>query len=189
MKLLKLKCLLSRTGIGNMDCGKDTQTYILTMTWFTPLALAIIEKISSSLRLPGSLLLKYYMLYIRRKNYESVVSFYLYVSFQCKDLFRVITLKFCFIIRRKTNNNTYNGSTWQIRFKLDNVDTNDTTYKLRIALATAHVSELQVFLFTSTNYLLTLLNTYVDNLNVIFHIYLDALLEKSSHAKQIASIS
>lgn len=40
-----------------MDCGKDTQTYILKMTWFTPLALAIIEKIFFSLRLPGSLLL------------------------------------------------------------------------------------------------------------------------------------
>ncbi|KAK9930103.1 hypothetical protein M0R45_027160 [Rubus argutus] len=46
-------------------------------------------------------------------------------------------------VTRKTDNNTYNGSTWQIRFKLDNVDKN-TTYKLRIALATAHVSELQV---------------------------------------------
>lgn len=117
------------------------------------------------------------MLYIRRKIYESVFSFYLYMSFQCKDLFRVITLKFCFIIRRKTNNNTYNGSTWQIRFKLDNVDKN-TTYKLRIALATAHVSELQVLLFSSTNYLSTFLNTYADNLNVIFHVYLDALLRK-----------
>ncbi|PRQ20947.1 putative rhamnogalacturonan endolyase [Rosa chinensis] len=46
-------------------------------------------------------------------------------------------------VTRKTGNNTYKGSTWQIRFNLDNVDKN-TTYKLRVSLATAHVSELQV---------------------------------------------
>lgn len=44
-------------GLGNMDCGKDMQIYILTTTWFTPWALAIIEKISSLLRLPGNSLL------------------------------------------------------------------------------------------------------------------------------------
>ncbi|KAM5575240.1 rhamnogalacturonate lyase [Rosa sericea] len=46
-------------------------------------------------------------------------------------------------VTRKTGNNTYKGSTWQIRFNLDNVNKN-TTYKLRVSLATAHVSELQV---------------------------------------------
>ncbi|KAH0989070.1 hypothetical protein GBA52_000553 [Prunus armeniaca] len=46
-------------------------------------------------------------------------------------------------VTRKTDNNTYQGSTWQIKFKLDIVDKNNT-YKLRIALATAHVSDLQV---------------------------------------------
>ncbi|KAI5355788.1 hypothetical protein L3X38_008683 [Prunus dulcis] len=46
-------------------------------------------------------------------------------------------------VTRKTDNNTYQGSTWQIKFKLDIVDKN-YTYKLRIALATAHVSDLQV---------------------------------------------
>lgn len=50
-----------------MDCGKDMQTYILTMTWFTPLALAIIEKISSSLRLPGSLITLDCMFFIIKK--------------------------------------------------------------------------------------------------------------------------
>ncbi|CAN6542923.1 unnamed protein product [Malus baccata var. baccata] len=46
-------------------------------------------------------------------------------------------------VTRKTGNNTYQGSTWQIRFTLDTVGKNNT-YTLRIALATAHVSELQV---------------------------------------------
>ncbi|XP_050266718.1 probable rhamnogalacturonate lyase B [Quercus robur] len=46
-------------------------------------------------------------------------------------------------VTRKTNNNTYEGTTWQIKFKLDNVD-DSATYKLRVALATAHSSELQV---------------------------------------------
>ncbi|KAL6184535.1 hypothetical protein ACLB2K_045936 [Fragaria x ananassa] len=46
-------------------------------------------------------------------------------------------------VTRKMGNNTYKGSTWQIKFHLGNVDKN-TTYTLRISLATAHVSELQV---------------------------------------------
>ncbi|KAF3447273.1 hypothetical protein FNV43_RR12453 [Rhamnella rubrinervis] len=46
-------------------------------------------------------------------------------------------------VTRKIDNNTYQDTTWQIRFKLDNV-TDSETYKLRIALATAHFSELQV---------------------------------------------
>lgn len=38
---------------------------------------------------------------------------------------------------------TYVGTTWQIKFNLDNVDQTQT-YKLRLALATAYVAELQV---------------------------------------------
>ncbi|XP_050266720.1 probable rhamnogalacturonate lyase B [Quercus robur] len=44
---------------------------------------------------------------------------------------------------RKKDNNTYQGTTWQIKFNLDNVDHN-ATYKLRVALASATLSELQV---------------------------------------------
>lgn len=51
-----------------------------------------------------------------------------------------------FLQCRKTNNNTYEGTTWQIKFKLDDVD-ESATYKLRVALATAHSSELQVWNF------------------------------------------
>ncbi|KAL5559923.1 hypothetical protein UlMin_036134 [Ulmus minor] len=46
-------------------------------------------------------------------------------------------------VTRKTANNTYVGSTWQIRFKLENVNKAEI-YTLRIALATAHSSELQI---------------------------------------------
>ncbi|KAL4604370.1 hypothetical protein ACB092_10G188900 [Castanea dentata] len=44
---------------------------------------------------------------------------------------------------RKKDNNTYQGTTWQIKFNLDNVNRN-ATYKLRVALASATLSELQV---------------------------------------------
>ncbi|KAK7827968.1 rhamnogalacturonate lyase [Quercus suber] len=46
-------------------------------------------------------------------------------------------------VTRKTDNNTYEGTTWQIKFNLDNVD-KSASYKLRVALATAHNSDLQV---------------------------------------------
>ncbi|KAK9271338.1 hypothetical protein L1049_026928 [Liquidambar formosana] len=46
-------------------------------------------------------------------------------------------------VTRKNDNNTYEGTTWQIKFELDNVD-NSGNYKLRLALASAHASELQV---------------------------------------------
>ncbi|KAJ4851073.1 hypothetical protein Tsubulata_009590 [Turnera subulata] len=44
---------------------------------------------------------------------------------------------------KKTNNNTYEGTTWQIKFQLDTLDKTGT-YKLWLALATANVAELQV---------------------------------------------
>lgn len=47
---------------------------------------------------------------------------------------------------RKKDNNTYQGTTWQINFGLDDVKTNGT-YKLRLALASAHAAELQVCYF------------------------------------------
>ncbi|TXG52635.1 hypothetical protein EZV62_021804 [Acer yangbiense] len=46
-------------------------------------------------------------------------------------------------VTRKVDDNTYKPTTWQIKFNLDNVDQSGT-YKLRLALATANVSELQV---------------------------------------------
>ncbi|KAJ7965872.1 Rhamnogalacturonate lyase family protein [Quillaja saponaria] len=46
-------------------------------------------------------------------------------------------------VTRKKDDGTYQGTTWQIKFKLHNVDASGT-YKLRLALATANVSELQV---------------------------------------------
>ncbi|KAJ9187003.1 hypothetical protein P3X46_002503 [Hevea brasiliensis] len=46
-------------------------------------------------------------------------------------------------VTRKKDDNTYQRTTWQIKFKLDSVDQNGI-YKLRVALASASVSELQV---------------------------------------------
>lgn len=44
---------------------------------------------------------------------------------------------------RKKQDNTYQGTTWQIKFVLDTVDQTGT-YKLRVALASASLAELQV---------------------------------------------
>ncbi|KAH9756096.1 rhamnogalacturonan endolyase [Citrus sinensis] len=46
-------------------------------------------------------------------------------------------------VTRKKDNSTYRGTTWQIKFKIDNLDENGT-YKLRLALATANVAQLLV---------------------------------------------
>ncbi|KAK4571997.1 hypothetical protein RGQ29_030411 [Quercus rubra] len=45
-------------------------------------------------------------------------------------------------VTRKLSDDTYQGTTWKIKFKLDLVD--NGSYTLRLALATAHISELQV---------------------------------------------
>lgn len=45
---------------------------------------------------------------------------------------------------RKKDDNTYEKTTWTIKFKLNNVN-KDETFKLRLALASAQVSDLQVF--------------------------------------------
>ncbi|KAK7282913.1 hypothetical protein RIF29_12031 [Crotalaria pallida] len=46
-------------------------------------------------------------------------------------------------VTRKKEDNTYQGTTWQIKFQLNNV-IKTSTYKLRVALASATFSELQV---------------------------------------------
>ncbi|XP_038899393.1 probable rhamnogalacturonate lyase B isoform X1 [Benincasa hispida] len=46
-------------------------------------------------------------------------------------------------VTRKIEDNKYAGTTWKIKFQLDSPDTHGT-YRLRLALATAHAAELQV---------------------------------------------
>ncbi|XP_061359356.1 probable rhamnogalacturonate lyase B [Gastrolobium bilobum] len=46
-------------------------------------------------------------------------------------------------VTRKKNDGSYQGTTWQIKFNLDKVEASGI-YKLRLALASANVSELQV---------------------------------------------
>ncbi|XP_060963308.1 probable rhamnogalacturonate lyase B [Cannabis sativa] len=48
-------------------------------------------------------------------------------------------------VTRKTENDTYEGTTWQIKFDLDNkIETANATFQLRIALATANAAQLEV---------------------------------------------
>ncbi|KAI8012958.1 Rhamnogalacturonate lyase [Camellia lanceoleosa] len=46
-------------------------------------------------------------------------------------------------VTRRKSDNTYQGTTWQIKFNLDNVDQSGS-YKLRVAVASATLAELQV---------------------------------------------
>ncbi|XAR48480.1 Rhamnogalacturonan endolyase, partial [Bertholletia excelsa] len=46
-------------------------------------------------------------------------------------------------VTRRKNDKTYQGTTWQIKFKLDDVEQKGS-YKLRVAIASATVAELQV---------------------------------------------
>ncbi|KAF5191988.1 Rhamnogalacturonate lyase [Thalictrum thalictroides] len=47
-------------------------------------------------------------------------------------------------VTRKNDDNTYQATTWQVLFELDNVDSNGGNYTLRLALASATVSDLHV---------------------------------------------
>ena len=47
---------------------------------------------------------------------------------------------------RRKENGMYQGTTWQIRFKLDSVHQGGT-YKLRIAIASATLAEVQVHIW------------------------------------------
>lgn len=49
-----------------------------------------------------------------------------------------------FLQCRNIGDNKYEGTTWKIKFQLDSADAHGT-YRLRLALATAHAAELQVW--------------------------------------------
>lgn len=83
-------------------------------------------KIGSSLRLPGALL---------RPS--------LTLLFQCANFCVSLILFDRVFINRKKDDDTYEGTTWQIKFQLDNVNQSGT-FKLQISLATANIAELQV---------------------------------------------
>lgn len=46
-------------------------------------------------------------------------------------------------VSRRKNDNTYEGTTWQIKFELENINRSGT-YKLQVALASATLAELQI---------------------------------------------
>lgn len=67
----------------------------------------------------------------------------IYKLFQQRTYIQIIS--FLQYLRKKKDTNTYQGTTWQIKFKLDTVDSNGA-YKLRLALASSTLSELQVLI-------------------------------------------
>lgn len=93
------------------------------------MALATTQRIGSLLKLPGRDILVSYLLYTNLLSTAKWNN-----SKQC--LIFVHTF-------RKKNDNTYQGTTWQIKFTLENVN-KSSNYKLRVALASATYSELQV---------------------------------------------
>lgn len=117
-----------------MDYGRDMQSYILMEIQSTQLALVTTKQIGFLLKLQGSFL-------------PTLVACFLILVTGCpnEDIrlkatkFLKLPLYYC----RKKDNNTYEGTTWQIKFELDHADQSGT-YKLRLALATANVAELQV---------------------------------------------
>lgn len=107
-----------------MGYGRDMENYTLTKTWSTPLVLVTTPKIGSLLKLPG-MVFALPACYLPQGEAKHIVKFY-------SPIFR------------KKDDNTYQGTTWQIKFKLDNVNKSSGSYKLRVALASATFSELQV---------------------------------------------
>lgn len=57
-------------------------------------------------------------------------------------IYQIICCKCC--TGRKKDDDTYEGTTWKINFKLDNANQTGS-FVLRIALATANLAELQVY--------------------------------------------
>ena len=86
----------------------------------------------------------------KKKHLQIDVNFYVQLSslmlnfglLECSNQL-VQFYKLSFLHCRKIANKVYQGTTWQIKFNLHNVN-RIATYKLRVALASAALSELQV---------------------------------------------
>ena len=115
-----------------MGYGTGMQIYTLKRTWFTQLVLVTTPKIGSLLMWPGS-----FVFYLN--HFVQIISFPIF-NFNLIPLFN-----------RKKDDNTYQGTTWQIKFKLDKVNKKGS-YKLRIAIASATFSELQVLITEITDF-------------------------------------
>lgn len=107
-----------------MDYGKDTQNYTQIKTWYMLLALATIVKTGFMLKSLGC---------------PQHLCHFLFLEFITLYSKHIVTFYFC----RKKDSKTYQGTTWQIKFELKNID-KDHTYTLRVAIASATFAELQV---------------------------------------------
>lgn len=67
---------------------------------------------------------------------------------------------------RKKEDGSYQGTTWQIKFNLDDTEASKI-YKLRLALASANVSELQVQNLIKNLY-------FLNNLLSCFHFFVSS---------------
>jgi hypothetical protein len=117
------------TDSGSMGFGKDMQNCIQTVIWYTQSAKATTAPIGSTLKLPGG------------------VSWFIQISYNCVHqgtwTRTNIHWSAVFLNCRRTDQNTYQPTTWQIRFNLDSVSPN-SNYKFRVALASSANAELQV---------------------------------------------
>lgn len=120
-----------------MDYGKDMQSYILMEIWPTQSTIVTILKIGFLRRLQGPILP-----FIILISYMIILMLVVYLQWKILVLISKLKSNWYFNCRKK-DNATYEATTWQIKFKLDNVNAS-ATYKLRLALASAHASNLQV---------------------------------------------
>jgi len=117
---------LAIADLDNMDFGNDTRNYTLTVTWYTQLAKVTIAPIGSMLKLTGD------------------VSCFFCENKHRYELLLLPRTNICGCLHiRKLDDNTYQPTTWQIKFNLDSVSPS-STYKFRVALASSALAELQV---------------------------------------------
>lgn len=124
--LIILCSWLAIADLDNMGFGNDMQNYTLTVTWYTQLAKVTIAPIGSMLKLTGD------FFFLNQHGYELM-------------LLPRTNICGCLHIR-KLDDNTYQPTTWQIKFNLDSVSPS-STYKFRVALASSALAELQVSYF------------------------------------------
>lgn len=97
-----------------------------TKTWYIQLAKATIALIGSMLKLTGYFFCCLKKMFLLRC-----------MNSCCANIYA------CCLSYRRVDQNTYQPTTWQIKFNLDSVTPN-STYKFRVALASSALAELQV---------------------------------------------
>jgi len=123
-----LKSISTVTGLGNTACGDVTLSYIQKMISFSQLVFLTIIRIGFMLKLPGKFCLTYRIF--------------------CNFRYEFSPLNYTDVCRL-TGEGKFVPTTWQIRFKLENV-IKGANYTLQLALASATNAKLEVQPFTSS---------------------------------------